>query len=142
MIAPIPLRGGVVLPDDALSWRFSRSSGPGGQGVNTADSRVELTVDVSAVLWAVPEQEERVRARLTARLRGDVLTVAASEHRSQLRNREAALTRVVALLDDALAPPGPPRRATRPSRASRERRAAGERQRRAVKELRRRPPLG
>lgn len=142
MIAPIPLRGGVVLPDDALSWRFSRSSGPGGQGVNTADSRVELTVDVSAVLWAVPEQEERVRARLTARLRGDVLTVAASEHRSQLRNREAALTRVVALLDDALAPPGPPRRATRPSRASRERRAAGERQRRAVKELRRRPRLG
>ncbi|GCD18994.1 aminoacyl-tRNA hydrolase [Cellulomonas sp. H30R-01] len=142
MIAPIALRGGVVLPDDALSWRFSRSSGPGGQGVNTADSRVELTVDVSAVLWAVPEQEERVRSRLAARLRGDVLTVAASEHRSQLRNREAALTRVVALLDEALAPPGPPRRATRPSRASRERRAAGERQRRAVKELRRRPPLG
>ncbi|MFC4615218.1 alternative ribosome rescue aminoacyl-tRNA hydrolase ArfB [Cellulomonas algicola] len=142
MIAPIALRGGVVLPDDALSWRFSRSSGPGGQGVNTADSRVELTVDISAVLWAVPEQEARVRSRLAARLRGDVLTVAASEHRSQLRNREAALTRVVALLDEALAPPGPPRRATRPSRASRERRAAGERQRRAVKELRRRPPLG
>lgn len=142
MTAPIALRGGVVLPDDALSWRFSRSSGPGGQGVNTADSRVELSVDVSAVLWAVPEQEERVRSRLAARLRGDVLTVAASEHRSQLRNREAALTRVVALLDEALAPPGPPRRATRPSRASRERRAAGERQRRAVKELRRRPPLG
>lgn len=142
MTAPIALRGGVVLPDDALSWRFSRSSGPGGQGVNTADSRVELSVDVSAVLWAVPEQEERVRSRLAARLRGDVLTVAASEHRSQLRNREAALTRVVALLDEALAPPGPPRRATRPSRASRERRAAGERQRRAVKELRRRPRLG
>lgn len=142
MTAPIALRGGVVLPDDALSWRFSRSSGPGGQGVNTADSRVELSVDVSAVLWVVPEQEERVRSRLASRLRGDVLTVAASEHRSQLRNREAALTRVVALLDEALAPPGPPRRATRPSRASRERRAAGERQRRAVKELRRRPRLG
>lgn len=142
MTAQIALRGGVVLPDDALSWRFSRSSGPGGQGVNTADSRVELSVDVSAVLWVVPEQEERVRSRLASRLRGDVLTVAASEHRSQLRNREAALTRVVALLDEALAPPGPPRRATRPSRASRERRAAGERQRRAVKELRRRPPLG
>ncbi|WP_273653947.1 alternative ribosome rescue aminoacyl-tRNA hydrolase ArfB [Cellulomonas fimi] len=142
MTAPIALRGGVVLPDDALSWRFSRSSGPGGQGVNTADSRVELSVDVSAVLWAVAEQEARVRARLATRLRGDVLTVAASEHRSQLRNREAALTRVVALLDEALAPPGPPRRATRPSRASRERRAAGERQRRAVKELRRRPRLG
>lgn len=142
MTAPIALRGGVALPDDALSWRFSRSSGPGGQGVNTTDSRVELSVDVSAVLWTVPEQEARVRARLAARLRGDVLTVAASEHRSQLRNREAALTRVVALLDEALAPPGPPRRATRPSRASRERRAAGEKQRRTVKELRRRPRLG
>lgn len=142
MTAPITLRGGVVLPDDALSWRFSRSSGPGGQGVNTTDSRVELSVDVSAVLWAVPEQEARVRERLAHRLRGDVLTVAASEHRSQLRNREAALARVVAALDEAIAPPGPPRRATRPSRASRERRATGERRRRAVKELRRRPPLG
>jgi ribosome-associated protein len=137
---PIALRGGVVLPDDALSWRFSRSGGPGGQSVNTADSRAEVLVDLSAVLWAVPEQEERVRERLASRLRGDVLAVAASEHRSQLRNREAALARVVAILDDALTPPGPPRRATRPSRASRERRAAGERQRRAVKEMRRRPP--
>ncbi|MBO9554242.1 alternative ribosome rescue aminoacyl-tRNA hydrolase ArfB [Cellulomonas sp.] len=142
MTGPITLRGGVVLPDDALSWRFSRSSGPGGQSVNTADSRAELSVDLTAVLWAVPEQEERVRGRLAGRLRGDVLTVAASEHRSQLRNREAALARVVAVLDDALTPPRPPRRATRPSRASRERRAAGEKQRRAVKELRRRPPLG
>ncbi|MGY4643344.1 alternative ribosome rescue aminoacyl-tRNA hydrolase ArfB [Cellulomonas sp. URHB0016] len=142
MTGPIALRGGVVLPDDALSWRFSRSGGPGGQSVNTADSRAEVLVDLSAVLWVVPEQEERVRERLAPRLRGDVLTVAASEHRSQLRNRESALARVVAILDDALTPPGPPRRATRPSRSSRERRAAGERQRRAVKELRRRPPLG
>ncbi|GIG19410.1 aminoacyl-tRNA hydrolase [Cellulomonas chitinilytica] len=142
MTGPIALRGGVVLPDDALSWRFSRSGGPGGQSVNTADSRAELSVDLTAVLWVVPEQEERVRERLAHRLRGDVLTVAASEQRSQLRNREAALARVVAILDDALTPPGPPRRATRPSRASRERRAAGEKQRRAVKELRRRPPLG
>lgn len=142
MTGPIALRGGVVLPDDALSWRFSRSSGPGGQSVNTADSRAELSVDLTAVLWAVPEQEARVRERLAGRLRGDVLTVAASEQRSQLRNREAALARVVAVLDDALTPPGPPRRATRPSRASRERRAAGEKQRRAFKELRRRPPLG
>ncbi|MDM7854251.1 alternative ribosome rescue aminoacyl-tRNA hydrolase ArfB [Cellulomonas alba] len=142
MREPIALRGGAVLPDDALSWRFSRSSGPGGQSVNTADSRVELSVDVSAVLWATQAQEQRVRERLAHRLHGDVLTVAASEHRSQLRNREAAVLRVVALLDEALAPPGPPRRATRPSRASRERRAASERQRRAVKELRRRPTLG
>src|SRR5690348_15687877 len=108
MTGPIALRGGVVLPDDALSWRFSRSGGPGGQSVNTADSRAELSVDLTAVLWSVPEQEARVRERLAGRLRGDVLTVAASEQRSQLRNREAALARVVAVLDDALTPPGPP----------------------------------
>ncbi len=139
---PIALRGGVVIPDDALAWRFSRSSGPGGQSVNTTDSRAELTVDLTAVLWTTAEQERGVRERLEHRLRGDLLTVTASEYRSQLRNREAAMLRIVALLDDALTPPGPARRATRPSRASRERRASAERQRRAVKELRRRPPLG
>lgn len=139
---PTTLRGGAVLPDDALSWRFSRSSGPGGQSVNTADSRAELTVDLSSVLWASPAQEVRARERLARRLRGDLLTVAASEYRSQLRNREAAVVRVLALLDDALTPPGPPRRAARPSRASRERRATAERHRREVKALRRRPPAG
>jgi ribosome-associated protein len=139
---PTTLRGGAVLPGDALSWRFSRSSGPGGQSVNTADSRAELTVDLSGVLWASADQATRARERLAGRLRGDLLTVAASEHRSQLRNREAALVRVLALLDDALAPRAPSRRATRPSRASRERRAATERQRREVKSLRRRPPIG
>ncbi|GEL94520.1 alternative ribosome rescue aminoacyl-tRNA hydrolase ArfB [Cellulomonas composti] len=141
MSEPLALRGGAVLPDDALSWRFSRSGGPGGQSVNTTDSRAELSVDLTAVLWATPGQQDRVRERLAHRLHGDVLTVAASEHRSQLRNREAAVLRLVALLDDALAPPGPPRRATRASRASRVRRATAERHRRDVKALRRRPPL-
>ena len=141
MRGPIALRGGAVLPDDALSWRFSRSSGPGGQSVNTADSRAELSVDLAAVLWGAPGQQERVRERLAHRLHGDQLTVAASEHRSQLRNREIVLFRVVALLDDALTPPAPPRRATRPSRASRARRAAAEQQRRQVKNLRHRPRL-
>ncbi|MGW6129366.1 alternative ribosome rescue aminoacyl-tRNA hydrolase ArfB [Cellulomonas sp. NPDC055163] len=139
MFAPVPLRGGVVLPPDALAWRFSRSGGPGGQSVNTADSRAELLVDLSAVLWRSPEQEARVRERLAARLDGDRLVVAASEYRSQLRNREAALERVTTLLDGALAPPPPPRRPSRPSRASRVRRAADERRRREVKALRRRP---
>lgn len=139
MFGPVQLRGGVVLPEDALSWRFSRSSGPGGQSVNTADSRAELLVDLTAVLWRTPAQQDAVRERLASRLDGDHLVVAASEHRSQLRNREAALDRVVALLDGALAPPPPARRPSRPSRASRVRRADGERRRREVKSLRRRP---
>ncbi|WP_233549674.1 alternative ribosome rescue aminoacyl-tRNA hydrolase ArfB [Cellulomonas rhizosphaerae] len=137
---PVVLRGGVVIPDDALTWRFSRSSGPGGQSVNTTDSRAELSVDLDGFTWSSEPQRERVLERLAGRLRGEILTVTASEYRSQLRNREAALARITALLDEALAPPGPPRRAAKPSRGSRERRKAGEQQRRAIKQLRRRPP--
>jgi len=164
MFGPVVLRGGSVVPEDALTWRFSRSSGPGGQSVNTADSRVELAVDLAAITWATPGDRDRVLARLAPRLAladrretaarrdevveeraeagepvGTVLSVAASEFRSQLRNREAALARVTELLDDALRPPPPPRRATRPSRASRARRVQAESRRRSVKEMRRRP---
>jgi len=103
---PVVLRGGVVIPDDALTWRFSRSSGPGGQSVNTTDSRAELSVDLDGLTWSSEPQRERVLERLAGRLRGEILTVTASEHRSQLRNREAALARITALLDEALAPPG------------------------------------
>ena len=140
MFGPVSLRGGLVVPQDELSWRFSRSSGPGGQSVNTADSRVELSWDVTRTGVLSPELRERVLERLAGRLVGGVLTIAASEYRSQLRNREAALVRFVALLDSALAPPGPARRATRPSRGSRRRRTASERRRRDIKAGRRRPP--
>ncbi len=139
MVGPVTLRGGVVVPDDELEWRFSRSSGPGGQSVNTADSRVELLWDVAATSALTPEQRDRAVQRLGGRLTRGVLVVAASEHRSQLRNRQAAVDRLVALLDDALAPPAPPRRPSRPSRASRTRRADAERRRRAVKQMRRPP---
>ncbi|WP_028049976.1 alternative ribosome rescue aminoacyl-tRNA hydrolase ArfB [Cellulomonas sp. URHD0024] len=140
MYGSFELRGGIVVPEDALAWRFSRSGGPGGQSVNTSDSRVELSVDLARIPWTSPTQQDRVLDRLRPRLRGEVLTIAASEYRSQLRNREAAVVRAAALLDEALAPPGPIRKAARPSRASRERRAQSERQRRATKQLRRRPP--
>lgn len=135
----VELRNGAVVPPDALTWRFSRSSGPGGQSVNTADSRVELTVDLSAVVWRDEPQRERAYAALATRRTSDLLTVAASEQRSQLRNRQAALVRLTALLDDATAPPAQPRRPARPSRASRERRVQAERRRQSVKALRRRP---
>ena len=108
--------------------------------MNTADSRVELSVDLDGVAWASVAQRERAVVRLAHRLHDEILTVAASEHRSQLRNREAAVARITALLDEALAPPGPPRRSARPSRASRERRKTSEQRRRSVKQLRRRPP--
>jgi ribosome-associated protein len=139
MVGPVTLRGGVVVPEDELEWRFSRSGGPGGQSVNTADSRVELLWDVATTSALDDDLRSRVLDRLGGRLTRGVLVIAASEHRSQLRNRQAALARLVALLDDALAPPAAPRRPSRPSRASRTRRADAERRRRAVKQMRRPP---
>jgi len=129
----------VTLPRQELSWRFSRASGPGGQSVNTADSRVELSFDLAATT-ALPEHlKARALARLGPRLSGGVLTVTASEHRSQLQNRRAAAARLARLLADAIAPPARPRRPTRPSRGAVERRLAGK-QRRSRLKRDRRPP--
>lgn len=130
---------GLTIPESELSWRFSRSSGPGGQGVNTADSRVELVWDASVSSVLSPVQRERLVDRLSARLVSGVLTVAASEHRAQLRNRDAARARLAALVADALLPPSPPRRATTPSRGSKRRRLEAKRRRTDLKRLRRPP---
>jgi ribosome-associated protein len=122
-----------VIPGAELSERFSRSSGPGGQGVNTTDSRVELSFDVAAST-SIPEPlRDRVLARLGSRLVDGVLTIAASEHRSQLQNRDAARGRLAALLLEASAPPPAQRRATKPSRGSKERRLASKKRRADVK---------
>ena len=131
------VRGSLAISDTELRWRFSRSSGPGGQGVNTTDSRVELSFDVTASPTLSDAQRERITGRLAHRLVDGVLTVAASEHRSQRRNREAARARLAALLRDALQPDPPPRRATRPSRAARERRMAEKQRRGEIKRSRR-----
>ncbi|MGI5213594.1 alternative ribosome rescue aminoacyl-tRNA hydrolase ArfB [Plantactinospora sp. CA-290183] len=136
-MAPVTIRPGLVIPDAELSWRFSRSSGPGGQGVNTTDSRAELSWDVagSAVL---PERlKARALDRLAGRLVDGVLTIVASEHRAQLRNREAAEARLGNLLADAIAPPPPPRRPTKPSRRAKERRLTEKKRRGQIKRMRR-----
>jgi len=133
----LPVRGSVVIPAAELSWRFSRSSGPGGQGVNTTDSRVELSYDVAASSAFGPVLKQRALDRLGDRLIDGVLTVTASEHRSQLRNRNAAAARLAALLAEAIAPPPRPRRATRPSRGAVERRLDVKRRRSQTKRLRR-----
>ncbi|OOC04127.1 aminoacyl-tRNA hydrolase [Amycolatopsis azurea DSM 43854] len=126
-----------VIPGAELSERFSRSSGPGGQGVNTTDSRVELSFDVAGSA-SVPEHlRARMLDRLSSRLVEGVVTIAASEHRSQLMNREAARARLVMLLLDASAPPAAKRRPTKPSRGSKERRLASKKRRGEVKKSRR-----
>ncbi|MBO0834341.1 MAG: aminoacyl-tRNA hydrolase, partial [Actinobacteria bacterium] len=106
---------GIVIPADELTWRFSRSQGPGGQSVNTTDSQAELSFDLAGSTALPPVLKQRALTALEGRLSDGVITVAASEYRSQLRNREAAATRLSALLTDATAPPKPARRPTRPS---------------------------
>jgi ribosome-associated protein len=128
---------GITIPPDELSWRFSRSPGPGGQSVNTTDSQAELSFNVAESEALSPVLKERALLALAGRLAGGVITVTASEQRSQLRNREAAATRMSALLTEATAPPPEPRRPTRPTRASRERRLADKQRRSQVKRLRR-----
>jgi len=133
---PIQVRGAVIPPEE-LSWRFSRSSGPGGQSVNTTDSRAEVSYDLAASDALGPVLKERALRALAGRLANGVITVTASEHRSQLRNREAAASRLAALLTAATAPPPATRRPTRPSRAARERRLAEKQRRSDLKRLRR-----
>ncbi len=128
-----------MLPARELHWRFSRSSGPGGQGVNTADSRVELSFDLARSASVPPHLRDRALRRLAGRLVDGVLTVVAAEHRGQLRNRAAARERLAATLRAALAPGPPPRRPTRPTAGSARRRLEQKARRGAVKRLRGRP---
>jgi ribosome-associated protein len=137
MAGPLRVNATVVIPEQELQWRFSRSSGPGGQGVNTTDSRVQLRWDISLTSALSEEQRARVLNRLGARLTDGVLQISASEQRSQLQNRDAAERRLVEIVRSALAPPARARRATRPTRGSVERRIAGKRRRSDVKRLRR-----
>ena len=130
---------GFTIPESELSWRFSRSSGPGGQGVNTADSRVELIWDAAGSSALSPVQRERLLDRLSGRLVGGVLTITASEHRAQLRNRDAARARLSVVVAEALRPPSPTRRPTTPSRGAKERRMKAKQRRTETKKLRRPP---
>jgi len=127
----------VTVPAAELHERFSRASGPGGQGVNTTDSRVELSFDVARSAALPEDLRERALQRLAGRLVDGVVTVVASEHRAQLRNRAAAAQRLVELLAAAVAPDPPKRRPTRPTRGSQRRRLEGKRARGDVKRLRR-----
>ncbi len=121
--------GRLRIPDGELAERFSRSSGPGGQGVNTADSRVELSFDVARSPSVPDHLRTRLQERLAGRLVDGVLTIAASEHRTQLANRRAARERLASVLRDAAAPPPPRRRPTRPTRGSKERRLTAKKRR-------------
>ncbi|TFC59711.1 aminoacyl-tRNA hydrolase [Cryobacterium sp. TMT2-15-1] len=129
----------LTIPERELGWRFSRSSGPGGQHVNTSDSRVELFWNVAESTTLSDDQRMRLLARLAKRLVDGVITVTASERRSQVRNRELALAKLAGLVAAGLAPDAAPRRPTKPTRGSGRRHLAAKQQRSATKRQRQRP---
>lgn len=136
MDTPLRVTDSLSLAPSELGWRFSRSSGPGGQGVNTADSRVELTWDPATspgVAALAAAAQERLMARLQPLLVNGRVVIAASEHRAQLRNRQAARERLAQLLREALAPPPRTRRSTKPTRGSIERRLVAKKSRSRIK---------
>ena len=136
-IAPGPgVPDGLGISAAELSARYSHASGPGGQGVNTADSRVQLSLDLAAATALSDSQRARALRNLATRLDGTVLTIDAAQYRSQRRNRADARERLGALLREALAPPPPPRRATRPSRGAVERRLTSKHRRGELKRQR------
>ena len=129
---------GLLVPAGDLKEQFTHSSGPGGQGVNTTDSRVQLSIDLATTTALSDTQRQKVLQRLSHRLSGTTLTIAASSHRSQLRNRRAARERLGSLLREALAPKRI-RRPTKPTRGSQRRRLEAKRHRAKIKENRKRP---
>jgi ribosome-associated protein len=137
---PLRVRGSITIPANELVWQFSRSSGPGGQGVNTTDSRVQLGFDLAATKALGPLLQSRALQRLADRLVDGVVTVTASERRSQWQNRQLAAQRLAALLAEATAPPARSRVATRPTRGSVQRRLESKRRRAGTKRLRRVDP--
>ncbi|HEY0003112.1 MAG TPA: alternative ribosome rescue aminoacyl-tRNA hydrolase ArfB [Actinoplanes sp.] len=137
MMEEVRVNERLTIPAAELAWRFTRSSGPGGQGVNTTDSRVELSWDLAGSTLLPATLRDRAVERLGARLVQGVLTITASEHRSQLRNREAAAARLGNLVASAIAPPPRLRRATKPSRGAVERRISAKKRRGETKRNRR-----
>ncbi|MEB7503235.1 alternative ribosome rescue aminoacyl-tRNA hydrolase ArfB [Arthrobacter koreensis] len=130
----------LTIPAPELEWRFSRSSGPGGQHVNTTDTRVALSWNVAGSAVLSDEQRTKLLQRLNNRLIAGAVVVTASEQRSQLRNREIALAKLAEMVADGLTPAPAARRRTKPTRGSKVRRLDAKKQRSATKQLRQKPP--
>ena len=142
MIQDLPINDRLVIPAAELEWRFSRSSGPGGQGVNTTDSRVELRFDLESSKVLGPFRKARLKKSLVSRMDGNCLRVVAAEERSQWQNRQKAMARLADLLREGLKPPPPKRRPTRPGRAAVRRRLEAKGRRSELKRRRQvRPSL-
>ncbi len=136
----LTINSNLVIPSNELKWRFSRSSGPGGQGVNKTDSRVELVFDIFRCSVIDPFHKQRLLTRLEHRCVNGRLKIVASEERSQYQNRQLALTRLAGLLHEGLKPLPKTRKATKPTRASQKRRVNAKKYRGALKQKRQSKP--
>lgn len=136
MVQDLVVNKRLVIPARELQWRFSRASGPGGQGVNTTDSRVELSLDLMACSVLGPVRRARLLEQLGSRVSDGCLRVVAAEERSQWQNRQAAMARLAELLREGLKPPPPSRKATRPGRGAVKRRLEAKKKRGALKRQR------
>lgn len=131
----------LAIPAAELNWQFSRSSGPGGQHVNTTDSRVELSWVIGASRVLSDWQRQRLLSMLGSKLVAGALVVTAAEERSQWRNRQIAQEKLAHLIQRALASDAPVRKATKPTRGSQRRRLSSKANRSATKALRRKPGM-
>lgn len=132
----IAVNDGLWIPRSELTYRATRSGGPGGQHVNTSSTRVELVWDVGASPSVTEEQRELIQTKLANRISGEgTLLLAASEHRSQHQNKEAVTGRFADLLREALIVPKK-RKKTRPPRGASEARLRAKKQRSQVKKMR------
>ena len=130
----------LIIPSAELKWRFSRSSGPGGQGVNTTDSRVELIFDIKRSSVISPFLKQRLLKRLKSKCINGYLNIIVSVERSQYQNRQLALARLKDFLREGLKPPPNPRKATKPTHASEKRRIASKKHKSALKQKRQSNP--
>ena len=138
-IGDLHVSAAVVIPAAELQWRFSRSSGPGGQNVNKVETAVELGFDLEGTSAIGPFQKQRLLERLASHCVAGCLRVAVSEHRSQYQNRQLALARLGDLLREGLKPPPKLRKPTKPTRGAVKRRVDAKKQKSQVKQARQRP---
>ena len=126
----------LVIPSNEIQWRFSRSSGPGGQNTNKTDSRVEIIFNIDRSKVLTPFQKWRINNQLKRKIINGSICIIAQDKRTQYQNRQLALTKLASILRDSLKPPSKTRRATKPTRASKERRIDSKKKRGELKRKR------